>query len=246
MPVIDAHTHLGQCRVFDLDSAEDGLIDSMDEHSIDISLVQPYPGAPCAAEVHDRIAAMAKANPGRFFGIASINPHQDEQAYFNELSRCVKELGFVGVKLHTIGHAVNPAGADGTIIFEAAAQLGIPVMVHTGPGIPFAAPSALQPQLENFPNVKVVLAHAGHGIFSGEAVAMGLAYPQVSLEPSWCAFYNVGGMVEALGANRVLFGSDLPPNIAIQVATFKALGLSEADEALVMGGAAKEIFELDV
>ena len=81
---------------------------------------------------------------------------------------------------------------------------------------------------------------------SGEAVAMGLAYPQVSLEPSWCAFYNVGGMVEALGANRVLFGSDLPPNIPIQAATFKALGLSEADEALVMGGAAKEIFELDV
>ena len=189
---------------------------------------------------------MAKANPGRFFGIASINPHQDEQAYFNELSRCVKELGFVGVKLHTIGHALNPAGADGTLVFESAAQLGIPVMVHTGPGIPFAAPSALQPQLENFPNVKVVMAHAGHGIFSGEAVAMGLAYPQVSLEPSWCAFYNVGGMVEALGANRVLFGSDLPPNIAIQAATFKALGLSEADEALVMGGAAKDIFELDV
>ena len=46
MPVIDAHTHLGKCRVFDLDSAEDGLIDSMDEHSIDISLVQPYPRRP--------------------------------------------------------------------------------------------------------------------------------------------------------------------------------------------------------
>ena len=246
MPVIDAHTHLGACRVFDLDSSEDSLTVSMDENGIDISLVQPYPGAPRSSEVHDRIFALSNEEPGRFFGIASINPHQDQADYFNELERCVKKLGFVGVKLHTIGHAVNPAGADGTLVFESASQLGIPVMVHTGPGIPFAAPSSLQPQLERFPNVKVIMAHAGHGIFSGEAVAMGLSYPQVYMEPSWCAFYNVAGKVEALGVNRVMFGSDLPPNIPIQVDTFKALGLSDEDEEMVMGGAAKEVFQLDI
>ena len=152
----------------------------------------------------------------RFFGIASINPHQDKELYFNELKRCVKKLGFIGVKLHTIGHAVNPSGTDGTTVFEAANELGIPVMVHTGPGIPFAAPSSLQPQLDRFPDVKVVMAHAGHGLFSGEAIAMGQIYPQVYLEPSWCTFYNVGAMVDVLGPERVLFGSDLPGNVPIQ------------------------------
>ena len=246
MPVIDAHTHLGEDRVFGLNSLEDVVLGSMDANSIDISLVQPYPGADSAKATHDRISAFAKKHPGRFFGIASINPHQDSMAYFNELSRCVKELGFVGVKLHTIGHAMHPAGADGTTVFESASQLGIPVMVHTGPGIPFAAPSALVPQLKAFPKVPVVLAHAGHGIFSEEATFVAQSFPQVSLEPSWCAFYNVGAMVDAVGASRVMLGTDLPPNVPIMIETVRAIGLSKEDEAMVMGGATKEVFQLDV
>ncbi len=246
MPVVDAHTHLGPCRVFDLDTSEDDLLGSMDSNDIGVNLVQPYPGPPSPREVHDRIAALGKAHPGRFFGIASINPHQDRDAYFAELSRCVRELGFVAVKLHTIGHSLNPAGADGTTVFESASQLGIPVMVHTGMGIPFAAPSTLQPQLEQFPKVPVVMAHAGHGVFSGEAIAIAQHYPQVSLEPSWCTFYNVGAMVAALGANRVMFGADLPANVPVMLESVRSCGLSKADEEMVMGGAAKEIFKLDI
>lgn len=244
MYIVDAHTHLGPCRVFDLDSSTDDLLSSMDEHGIHSSIVQPYPGATNPSEVHDSIASMSEKHPLRFFGIASINPHQDKAMYFKELQRCVEKLGFVGVKLHTIGHAVNPSGADGTTVFESAKELGIPVMVHTGPGIPFAAPSSLQPQLDRFPDVKVVMAHAGHGIFSGEAIAMGKIYPQVYLEPSWCTFYNVGAMVDVLGPERVLFGSDLPGNIPIQIDTFKALGLSKDAEELVFGKTAKDLFQL--
>ena len=246
MPVIDAHSHLGECRVFGLDSSEEYLLGGWNDNDIDIGLVQPYPGANSAHDTHDRIAQMAKDNPGRIFGIASINPHQDAQDYFNELSRCVKELGFVGVKLHTIGHAMYPAGADGTTVFDSASQLGIPVMIHTGPGIPFAAPSAVVPQLQAFPQVPVVLAHAGHGIFSDEATEVAKAYPQVSLEPSWCAFYNIGGMVQAIGASRVMLGTDLPPNARIQIDSFKALDLSKEDEAMVLGGAAQEFFKLNI
>jgi predicted TIM-barrel fold metal-dependent hydrolase len=232
--------------VFDLDSPEQGLLESMEEHHVDVSLVQPYPGADSVRDVHDRIAALARDNPGRFFGIASINPHQDRQAYFDELSRCVKELGFVAVKLHTIGHALNPAGADALTVFESASQLGIPVMVHTGPGIPFAAPSALAPRLKSFPQVPLVMAHAGHGIFSGEAIAMAQAFPQVTLEPSWCTFYHIGAMVDALGANRVMFGTDLPPNVPVMLQSIRALGLGKEDEAMIMGGTAKAVFKLNI
>ena len=246
MTVIDAHSHLGEDRVFGLDTSEQDLLGGMDGSGIDINLVQPYPGPNSVKATHNRIAAMAKDNPGRFFGIASINPHQDSQAYFNELSRCVKDLGFVAVKLHTIGHAMHPAGADGTTVFDSANQLGIPVMVHTGPGVPFAAPSAVTSQLAAFPKVPVVLAHAGHGIFSGEAIAVAQAFPQVSLEPSWCPFYDVGAMVATLGANRVMIGTDLPQNVRIMIETVKACGLSKEDEAMVMGGTAKEFFKLDV
>jgi len=230
--IVDAHTHLGHCRVFDLNDSEEDLLNSMDSNQIDVSLVQPYPGAPSSTEVHDRIYSMSQKNSHRIFGIASINPHQDSDLYFSELSRCVKNLGFVAVKLHTIGHAINPAGADATIVFESAQQLDIPIMIHTGPGIPFAAPSSIAPQLEKFPNVSVVLAHAGHGIFSGEAIALANIYPQVFLEPSWCTFYNIQAMIDAVGAHRVMFGSDLPANVLVMKGTVQTLGLNQNDESI--------------
>ncbi|MBM3933162.1 MAG: amidohydrolase [SAR202 cluster bacterium] len=244
MPTIDAHSHLGPCRVFDLNTEEQELLTQMNNNGIDTNLVQPYPGADPTSKVHDMISAMAKRNPGRFYGIASINPHQDKAAYFSELSRCVKQLGFVGVKMHTIGHAVNPGGVDGTTIFESASHLDIPVMIHTGPGIPFAAPSAVSGQLKKFPKVRVVLAHAGYAIFTGEAIAVADRFPQVTLEFSGCGFPQVNGMIKTLGANRVMFGSDLPPNVPVAKALVKTLGLKKEDEAMVMGGTALEVFRI--
>ena len=141
---------------------------------------------------------------------------------------------------------MNPAGADATTVFESASQLGIPVMVHTGSGIPFAAPTAVTRQLRAFPTVPVVLAHAGQGIFSGEATAVAQMFPQVSLEPSWCPFSAIRGMVSAVGASRVMLGTDLPPNVPIMIETIRAVGLGKDDHAMVMGGTAKEFFKLDL
>jgi predicted TIM-barrel fold metal-dependent hydrolase len=139
---------------------------------------------------------------------------------------------------------MNPAGTDGTTVFESAGQLGIPVMVHTGPGIPFAAPSSLVPQLRRFPEVKVIMAHGGYSIFTGEAVAVAQTYPQVSLEISGSGVGNVGGMVSTLGADRVMFGGDLPNQVAVCRQIVRSLDLNEADEAMVMGGTAQRVFEL--
>jgi len=82
--------------------------------------------------------------PERFLGIASINPHLGD-ACLKEIRRCVENLGFVGVKLHTIGHAVLPTSRDALRVFELANELGVPVLVHTGTGIPFAQPSLCLP-----------------------------------------------------------------------------------------------------
>jgi predicted TIM-barrel fold metal-dependent hydrolase len=246
VPIVDSHSHLGPCRVFDLDHLEDDLVAQMNQYEVDANLVQPFPGAPSAAAVHDRVAALATQHPKRIFGIASINPHQDRDAYFAELSRCVTDLGFVGVKMHTIGHAMNPGGADGTTVFESAKQLGIPVMVHTGPGIPFAAPTSLVVQLKRFPEVPVVMAHGGYSIFAGEAIAVASMFPQVSMEISGSGLINVRSMVNTLGANRVMYGSDLIANVPVMLTLVRSIGLSADDEAMVLGGTAKEIFGLDV
>src|SRR5262245_36866964 len=144
--LIDAHQHLGDCRVFDLDVPEEMVLAAAEEHGLDHVLVMPFPGAGNAAAVHDRIAALTESTAGRVRGIVCLNPHQDRAAYAAEAERCVKNLGFVALKLHTLGHAVEPASADGMAVFAEAARLGVPVIVHTGgAGEPFASPSHVLP-----------------------------------------------------------------------------------------------------
>jgi predicted TIM-barrel fold metal-dependent hydrolase len=242
--IIDAHAHLGTCDVFDLEVTEADLLDAMDSNGIDAAIVQPFPGCGDPRAAHDAIANLAVQRPGRIWGLASMNPHVGEDAYRREIERCVRDLRFVGVKLHTIGHAVNPTGRIGARVFEAAALFRAPVMIHTGPGVPFALPAAALPLARRYPDLPIVLAHAGHGIFTAEAVAVASACPNVMLETSWCTPQAIRGMVRSLGPDRVLFGSDMPINLPSERAKYGAIGLTDEETGLVLGGTAASVFRL--
>lgn len=241
---VDAHEHLGDCRVFGLKATEEELLRRMEECSVDAMIVQPFPGAEDPMKMHDRIANLCAKYPGRFFGLASLNPHRDPDAYRREMERCVKELKFVGLKLHTIGHAVLPLGEDGDMIFQTAQELGVPVMVHTGPGIPFALPSLCIPPARKYPQLKIVLAHAGWSVFTAEAQVAASVCPNIYLETSWCIGEDILWMINSIGADRVMVGADLTSNLPVEVAKLKALDLSPALYAQVIGRTAIDTFKL--
>ncbi|MFD2093190.1 amidohydrolase family protein [Blastococcus deserti] len=244
MRQIDVHQHLGPCRVFDLDVEVSQLIDSVQRTGLDGIVVQPFPGTDNAKAQHDAIAAMATHAPFEVWGIASVNPHMDADAYRQEVRRCVEELGFVGVKLHTIGHAVNPGSRDAAVVFETARELGIAVMVHTGDGVPFADPAALLGPAKDHPDLPIVLAHAGGGTFTGAALAVARECSNIYLEPSWCKTPDIGAMVELLGADRVMFGADLPFNVEPEMQKITALSLAPRDMEAVLSRTAQSVFGL--
>lgn len=243
--IVDAHVHLGTCRVFGRDLSSDVVLNSMDENGIATSIVQPYPGAPDPTLVHDEIHALNTSTDGRIWGLASFNPHRDEAEYFEEIRRCVKDLGFVGVKLHTIGHAVDPGSEDAKTVFATARELEIPVMVHTGPGLPFADPTLLMGPARQFPDVQIVFAHAGHGIVSGNALAVAEVCENVILETSWCRPGDIGNMIARLGGSRVMFGTDSPGNVTTELAKYRSLDLDEATRSDVLGGTARRLFHIE-
>lgn len=242
--VIDAHAHLGECCVFGLLSTEEEMLRRMEECKIDATIVQPYPGAKNSCQTHDRIAEMCDRHPGRFFGLASLTPHGDYDAYRREVERCVNELHFVGVKLHTIGHGVNPLSEDGDRVFATAHDLGIPAMVHTGPGVPFALPSLCIPAAQKYPGLKIILAHAGFAVFSAEAQVAASVCGNLYLETSWCIGEDIRWMISTIGPERVMLGADLPSNVPVEVAKYRALDLAPDVYDRVMGGTAIEVFQL--
>ena len=116
--VIDTHAHLGECCVFGLFATEEEMLRRMEENGVDATIVQPYPGAKDFLKRHDEIAELCAKHPGRFYGLASLSPHIGRERYQREVERCVKDLKFVAVKLHTIGHGVNPLSEDGNMVFR--------------------------------------------------------------------------------------------------------------------------------
>lgn len=244
MKIIDAHMHLGECRVFGLDISEQEIIECMDKNEVHGVIVQPFPGCVDFRATHDRIANFAAKHKGRIFGLCSLSPHRPRDEYQAEVERCVRQLGFVGLKLHTIGHAVSPLTEDGMTVFEVAAELGIPVMVHTGIGIPFSQPSLCLPAIKRFPQIKVVLAHAGSGILSAEAHVTSSLYPNVYLETSWCSSLDIAWMIRTLGSERVMLGSDLPSNIYSELSKYRSFGLDEDTLKQVWEGTVRSVFGL--
>jgi len=245
MKIVDAHMHLGPCRVFDVEVKAEELLNNMERNGITASIVQPFPGAPDVKKIHQEIARLASENPGRIFGMASLNPHQDDDTYFAELDMLVKDYKFVGVKLHTIGHAINPLSKDATKVFEAARKLGIPVMVHTGPGVPFSLPSLVILRAKQFPDVNIILAHAGNGmVLSDEIIPTVSICKNVYVETSWSSILEKQAFIRTLGADRIIFGSDLPINTPIELYQYKMLNLSHEELEKILFENANKLFRL--
>ena len=241
---IDTHAHLGECCVFGLFATEEDMMRRMDESGVDATIVQPYPGAKDYVKRHDEIARLCAKHPGRFFGLASASPHIGRDKYEREIERCVKELKFVALKIHTIGHAVNPLSEDADMAFATAHHLGIPAMVHTGAGIPFSLPALCIPAANKYPKLKIVLAHAGGGIVSAEAQVAASVCGNLYLETSWCIGEDIRWMINTIGSDRVMMGADLPSNVPTEFAKYNALDLAPEVYDKVMGGTAIDVFNL--
>jgi len=96
-------------------------------------LVAGPDGVAMARETNDQLAKIIADRPDRFAGFAAL-PLQSPDAAAKELSRAVKELGFVGAMVHgtTEGRFLDHASFDQ--ILAAAEELDVPIYIH--PHIP--------------------------------------------------------------------------------------------------------------
>jgi len=140
--IVDTHVHLGYDYTFDEDFTLDELIHKMDEYAVDMQIVQPGTchDLESVKKQHNDIAALCREYPGRFYGMANPSPHLETGSYNGEIARCIEGLGFIAIKLHPFAHGVNPGSKSGRKAFNAAKKYSVPLMVHTGSGLPFAGP----------------------------------------------------------------------------------------------------------
>ena len=94
--IVDVHVHLGGDVVYDHAYVERDLLPARDTHGVHVGIVQPFVVPPLhepQRRIHDEIHALTQKHPGRFYGMASLNPHCGEAFYRAEMRRCIQELG---------------------------------------------------------------------------------------------------------------------------------------------------------
>ncbi len=242
--IIDVHAHVGWDHVFDEEFTVREQLEKHQAFHITKTIVQPA----CCHDMetvraqHDRIAELTKQYPGQFYGMANPNPHLPDRIYEMEIRRCIETLGFVGIKIHTFAHAVHPNGRDGRKVFALAQKLGVPVMVHTGAGIPFANPSNLIPVALDFPEVRIVMAHCGMMIMAGETLIAMQACSNLYADITWTAGFMIRHWSHDLGADRFMFGTDHADNTGTELGKVRTCGLTMEEQEWILHKTAAAVY----
>src|SRR3954463_7813909 len=120
---------------------------------------------------NDFVASCVERHPDTFLGFAGVDPWKGRAAVV-ELRRAVGDLGLRGLKLHPSAQGIAPNDQRCYPLYEAATDLDIPVLFHTGTtglgaGLPggggiklgYSRPILLDDVAADFPDLAIVAAH---------------------------------------------------------------------------------------
>ena len=168
---------------------------------------------------NDAVAAHVLRAPERLLFFAAVDPAQPH--CMEELERCHRHLGAVGVKLAPLYQNVHPRDPRCCDIYRYCVQHGLPVLFHAGTsfvgGTPldYSRPANFDEVAVAYPELRMVLAHLGHP-WEGETIAVLRRHPHVFADLSalyyrpWQFYNSMRLLVEYRIDAKVLFGSDFP------------------------------------
>jgi len=215
------------------DGTADGLLKSMKQDNIDISVVLNIATAPHQQiSVNNFAAELNKKS--RLIAFGSVHPDAEDALY--ELER-IASMGIKGVKFHPEYQNFYVDDIKMRPIYKKISQLGLITVFHAGKDNGFASPYKCMPvalanALKWFDS-PVVAAHWG-GLMCHEDVIKYLCglpvYFDISFSYGTIALPMIHKIIEKHGTDKLLFGSDSPWNRPSQDLTvLNALQLDEVD-----------------
>lgn len=228
--LIDFHTHAYHPKIANtavknlafaagnITPMTDGTVEGLRRHTLeecgaDMAVILHIATNPAQMQKTNDFAAAVSGDGIVCFG----SVHPDAPDALEELSR-IKELGLPGVKFHPDYQHFYVDEPRMFPIYERIAELGLMTTFHSGVDIEFfdpvhCTPERLSKALPYFQGATVIAAHMG-GFEMYNDVEKYLVGKNVYFDTAVCGGILPRGqakrIIEAHGADRVLFGSDMP------------------------------------
>ena len=235
-PLVDAHAHIGVVW------PDEHIIASVDD-SIRLMDLCGIERACSSASRYLRFdfregnrmtLAAVRAHPDRIIGSVIVDPRRPDESV-EELDNYLGREGFRGIKLH-ISHSRTPYDDPAYQgVYECAERHGVPVLAHTFSRLEV---SGLLAAARRFARVAFLVGHSGGYVWADTMGAIA-EVPNACFDLC-CSCMDAGrveAFVAAAGAERVIFGTDLPmlhpASVLSQVVNAR---LSDSEKALILGG----------
>ncbi len=214
VPVVDSHGHLGTHVDFPAYAADPAsMLAVMDHLNIErlavTSTLACYNDCPHG---NAEIDALLARHPSRFLGYVTVNPNPIGEAV-RELERWSHFHRPPLIKLHPGLHRYPVTGAHYRPVWDYANQTGAVVLVHTWDSDPNCGPLLFPALARAFPRARILLGHSGV-TWRGYHQSIEAATQADNLFLELCGSQNhrlvLETCVDRLGAERIVFGSDLP------------------------------------
>ena len=222
MKKIDAHAHVGYFGSWcDVGITALEMTEAMRRYEIEKSII-------CYPDNGVTLKALEEY-PAKFAALAWMDPNRGEQAT-TEFAVLVDKHGFSGLKLHPLFNAYT---ANDSVVFpliEEARKRDLPVFIHSGHP-PFSLPWSIGQLAEQYPDVRMVMIHMGHGhgVYIQAALDVAAKHDNIWLENSGMPMHTkIREAYNRVGADRIFWGSDAPfHHYSVEILRTEVCGLEE-------------------
>ncbi len=196
---------------------------------------------------NDRTMELVRDYPDFVIGFCFLNPNHGKRFLLKEISRCVEKGNLRGIKLEVERNARDKRLDP---ILEACVELDVPLLHHAwyktvGKALDESSPADIADLAARHPKATLIMAHL---------TACGLRgvldirpYPNVYIDTSGSQPFSgiVEYAVKTLGAERILFGSDIcGRDFSCQLGRVLEAKISDRDRNLILGLNAERLLKL--
>lgn len=207
--IVDAHVHIGKSTRLQINVDGEFLVRTADKLGFDKICVTDLTAL--FYDMHEGnylLSCEMKKFPDRMLGYATLSSTRFGQAALDELDRCRHDYGMTGLKIYSTPDlsVAEPAMIP---ILEKCVELAFPILGHL-------TPQECEFMLTAVPEVRIMMAHSGGQPFAkgdwNRAIMAAQRHPNLYLETASSTIDTefLGKAVAALGAGRIVFGTDTP------------------------------------